>query len=174
MNMGIIMLKKLLFLVIPFILVSCESTNFTIDDVMMTPVLEEVFDEMQESISLDWTARRQKPAILVHYCYDERFGKQTVTVISHWIQQELVADFVNSRKYKIIDSENIERLRNEKKFQQAGFVDDKVMVDEGRELGGNYLITSKISKYNNFESKITNIATSELVYTSSKPIKKSK
>ena len=173
------MIKKLFYFMLPFMLISCGSTDlstkvFTINDTMMAPIVEEVFDEMQEAISLDWTARKQKPAILVHYCYDERFGKQTVTVISHWIQQELVTDFVNSRKYKIIDSENIERLRNEKKFQQAGFVDDKVMVDEGRELGGNYLVTSKISKYNNFESKITNIATSELIYTSSKPIRKEK
>lgn len=154
-----------------FSLAGCASNNFTIDDVMMEPILEEVFPEMENAIKDDWKKTREKPSALIYFCYDERYGENTVTVISNWIRQRLTQDFVNSKNYKIIDSEDLERLRNEKKFQRAGYVDDKVMVDEGRELGGNYEVITKISKYNTFDSRIVNIETKALIYSSSIPVK---
>lgn len=168
----------LIFILILFTL-SCATTNghrkhFVIDDQMMAPILDEVFEDMNEHIQSDWNLRKVKPSILISTCYDERYGKGKVTVISHWIQETLFTDFISSKSYKIIDRQDIERLRNEKKFQQAGYVDDKVMVDEGRELGGNYLIVAKISEYDTFDSKITNLETGEIIYSSSKRIKEGK
>lgn len=171
--------KSLVTLVIVslFSLFGCTTTNnrqlkhFVIDDEMMLPIIEECYLEINDAIMFDWNLRKVKPSILIDTCYDERFGKGIVTVISHWIQETLFTDFVSSKNYKIIDRQDIERLRNEKKFQQAGYVDDKVMVDEGRELGGNYLITFKISEYDTFDSKVTNLETMEIIYTTSKQIK---
>lgn len=164
-----------------FLTVSCATTNaannsakrkhFVIDDEMMTPILEECQEEMEKAISDDWSLKKVKPSLLISTCYDERFGEGKVTVISYWIQESLFTSFISSKKYKIIDRQDIERLRNEKKFQQAGYVDDKVMVDEGRELGGNYLIVTKISEFDTFNSKITNIETGEIIYSTAKQIK---
>ena len=137
---------------------------------MAGPIVEEPFEEMDEAITRNWTKRRSKPVMLINFCYDERFGKQTVTVISNWIQNQLISDFVNSGHYSVVDNNDLERLRNEKKFQKAGYVDDEIMVDEGRELSGQYIVLSKISKFNTFDSKVVKIETTEIVYTSSKII----
>lgn len=149
---------------------SITTKHFVIDDVMMTPILEECQEEMEQAISENWSSRT-KPSLLISTVYDERFGEGQVTVISYWIQESLFTNFISSKKYKIIDRQDIERLRNEKKFQQAGYVDDKVMVDEGRELGGNYLIVAKISEYDTFNCKITNLETGEIIYSVAKQIK---
>ena len=78
--------------------------------------------------------------------------------------------FVKSGNYRVIDKQNLDRILKEQKFQQSGYVDDQVMVDMGRELGGNYMVISKINQYSMFEAKITNIETAELIYSSSKKI----
>ena len=150
---------------------SCASTNKVISDEMMEPILDEEFPKMEESIENNWTLKR-KPSVIVFFCYDERFGENTVTVISNWIQSDLESRFVRSGNYRVIDKQNLDRILKEQKFQQSGYVDDKVMVDMGRELGGNYMVISKINQYGMFEAKITNIETAELIYSSSKKIDK--
>lgn len=148
---------------------SCASSKIVIDDVMAEPVVSEAFYEMDEAINDNWTKKKSKPAIIINFCYDERFGEQIVTVISNWIQNKLIEDFIASKHYRVVDNSDLERIRNEKKFQKAGYVDDKIMVDEGRELGGQYMVISKISQYSTFEAKVINIETAELLYTTSKP-----
>ena len=165
-------MKKFLFIVLIAVFFSCvSSSKFIIDDTMASPIVDEVFAEMEVAISENWTKKKTKPAIIVNFCFDERFGTQTVTVISDWIQGRLIENFVNSRHYRVVDNDDIERIRNEKKFQKAGYVDDKIMVDEGRELGGQYMIMSKISKYSLFEAKIIDIEKAELIYSTSKIFK---
>ena len=137
---------------------SCASTNKVISDEMMEPILDEEFPKMEESIENNWTLKR-KPSVIVFFCYDERFGENTVTVISNWIQSDLESRFVRSGNYRVIDKQNLDRILKEQKFQQSGYVDDQVMVDMGRELGGNYMVISKINQYSIFEAKITNIET---------------
>lgn len=150
---------------------SCVSTNKVISDEMMEPILDEEFPVMEEAINENWALKR-KPSVIVFFCYDERFGENTVTVISNWIQSDLESRFVKSGNYRVIDKQNLDRILKEQKFQQSGYVDDQVMVDMGRELGGNYMVISKINQYSMFEAKITNIETAELIYSSSKKIVK--
>lgn len=150
---------------------SCVSTNKVISDEMMEPILDEEFPVMEEAINDNWALKR-KPSVIVFFCYDERFGENTVTVISNWIQSDLESRFVKSGNYRVIDKQNLDRILKEQKFQQSGYVDDQVMVDMGRELGGNYMVISKINQYSMFEAKITNIETAELIYSSSKKIVK--
>lgn len=159
------------------VIIGCASNNvsavrFTITDTMMEPIVEEMFDEMEETILQDWTQRKTKPSVLVYPCFDERYGSQTVTVISKWCQQKLSSCFVKSRKYRVVDEESIERIRNEKKFQRAGYVDDRVMVDEGRELGGDYIVITKIANNGFFEAKITSIKEGHMIYHDAEKIKK--
>ena len=159
------------FLSFFFFFYSCASTKIVISDEMMMPLLDEEFESMELAIEDNWELKR-KPSVIVFFCYDERFGENTITVISNWIQSDLEARFVNSGKYRVIDKQNLDRILKEQKFQQSGYVDDKVMVDMGRELGGNYMVISKINQYNMFEAKISNIETAELIYSSSRKISK--
>ena len=150
---------------------SCVSSKIVISDEMMLPILDEEFEAMEEAIGENWSLKR-KPSVIVFFCYDERFGENTVTVISNWIQSDLESRFVKSGNYKVIDKQNLDRILKEQKFQQSGYVDDKVMVDMGRELGGNYMVISKINQYNQFVAKISNIETAELIYTTTRKISK--
>ena len=153
----------------PINISSCATSKIVISDEMMMPILDEEFEAMEEAIAENWELKR-KPSVIVFFCYDERFGENTVTVISNWIQSDLETRFVNSGNYRVIDKQNLDRILKEQKFQQSGYVDDKVMVDMGRELGGNYMVISKINQYNMFVAKISNIETAELIYSSTKKI----
>ena len=160
-----------LFFIISILFSSCVSSKIVISDEMMMPILDEEFEAMEEAIGENWSLKR-KPSVIVFFCYDERFGENTVTVISNWIQSDLESRFVKSGNYKVIDKQNLDRILKEQKFQQSGYVDDKVMVDMGRELGGNYMVISKINQYNQFVAKISNIETAELIYTTTRQISK--
>ncbi len=153
------------------IFTSCVSSKIVISDEMMMPILDNEFEAMEEAIVDNWTAKR-KPSVIVFFCYDERFGENTVTVISNWIQSDLETRFVKSGNFKVIDKQNLDRILKEQKFQQSGYVDDKVMVDMGRELGGNYMVITKINQYNMFVARISNIETAELIYSSTRNISK--
>ncbi len=166
------MKKYFVFTLLPLIFslfFSCASTRFTITDEMMDPIVEEQYEKMEEAILKNWTAKR-KASIIVFFCYDQRFGPETVTVISHWIQNDLEQRFIESGKFKIIDTQNLDRILKEQKFQQSGYVSDEVMVDMGRQMGGNYMIISKISQYNLFETRVTNIESAELIYSDAEKI----
>ena len=158
-----------------FIFTGCATTKnskkMVITDEMVYPILEEEFYFMEEKIENNWESSK-KPSVIIYFCYDERFGDQSVTVISNWIQGELESTFVNSGNYKIIDKSNLDRILKEQSFQQSGFVSDEAMVDMGRELGGNYLVFPKITRFNTLEIKITNIETAELIYTIDRTIEK--
>lgn len=174
-NLSISVFTSSIFICLVFILsslfTSCVSSKIVISDEMMMPILDEEFESMEEAIDENWSLKR-KPSVIVFFCYDERFGENTVTVISNWIQSDLESRFVKSGNYKVIDKQNLDRILKEQKFQQSGYVDDKVMVDMGRELGGNYMVISKINQYNQFVAKISNIETAELIYTTTRQISK--
>lgn len=160
-----------IFFILSVLFFSCASTKIVISDEMMMTILDEEFEEMENAISDNWELKR-KPSVIVFFCYDERFGENAVTVISNWIQSDLESRFVKSGNYRVIDKQNLDRILKEQRFQQSGYVDDKVMVDMGRELGGNYMVISKINPYNQFVAKISNIETAELIYTTTRKISK--
>ncbi len=174
-NLSISVFTSSFFICLVFIFsslyTSCVSSKIVISDEMMMPILDEEFESMEEAIDENWSLKR-KPSVIVFFCYDERFGENTVTVISNWIQSDLESRFVKSGNYKVIDKQNLDRILKEQRFQQSGYVDDKVMVDMGRELGGNYMVISKINQYNQFVAKISNIETAELIYTTTRQISK--
>lgn len=160
-------------ILISFLFEGCVSTKATrvITDMDVEPILEEAFPNMENRISRGWHKKREKPSVIVYFCYDERFGGTTdVTVISNWIQNELEARLIDSGNYRVIDKSNLDRLIKEQKFQQSGLIDDRVMVDMGRQLGGNFMINSKINKYEQLEIRVTNVESAELVYVLNKEI----
>ena len=122
-NLSISVFTSSIFICLVFILsslfISCVSSKIVISDEMMMPILDEEFESMEEAIDENWSLKR-KPSVIVFFCYDERFGENTVTVISNWIQSDLESRFVKSGNYKVIDKQNLDRILKEQKFQQSG------------------------------------------------------
>ena len=152
----------------------CASTSLkekpakviTITDSMMAPVTEEVFPVMVSRINKNWTNKKKKPSVIIYFGYDHRTGnEQGVTKSSMWLQNDLEIKFVNSEKFRIIDKANLDRLLKEKRFQQSGYVSDEEINGIGRDLGGNYMVFPVNNRYNQMQLKITNVETSELVYS---------
>jgi hypothetical protein len=57
---------------------------------------------------------------------------------------ELTTVFVNSKKYIIVERNNLEEIKNEHEFQMTGEVDDASVVSIGHFLGADVVITGTI------------------------------
>jgi hypothetical protein len=58
---------------------------------------------------------------------------------------ELTVQFVNSRRYTVVDRGNIDAVLAEQDFQMSGYVDDDAFVSVGKFLGANVVITGSVS-----------------------------
>ena len=156
-----------------FVLTSCASTqHIVISDEMMQPVVDEIFAPMDEAILRD-NGTADKPALHVYFCYDERFGEQTVTVISDWTQRYLEKRFVNAGHYKIIDRSNLERLIKEQKFQsRSGYFEDSDLMEVGRLLRTKYMVISKITRSNTLSVKVNESTSGHLIFAEEKKVSK--
>jgi TolB-like protein len=59
--------------------------------------------------------------------------------------EELEFQFVDSKKFKIVDRKTLDAIRTEQNFQLSGDVDDNSAVSIGKMLGANIVITGTIS-----------------------------
>jgi len=58
---------------------------------------------------------------------------------------ELTLQFVNSKKYTVVDRNNIDTVLREQNFQLSGYVDDNAIVSIGKFIGAQVVITGSIS-----------------------------
>jgi curli biogenesis system outer membrane secretion channel CsgG len=58
---------------------------------------------------------------------------------------ELTVQFVNSKKYTVVDRSNIDAVLTEQNFQMSGYVDDDAFVSIGKFIGATVVITGSIS-----------------------------
>jgi len=58
---------------------------------------------------------------------------------------ELTLNFVNSKKYTIVDRSDIDKVLREQNFQTSGYVDDKAFVSIGKFIGATIVVTGNIS-----------------------------
>jgi len=58
---------------------------------------------------------------------------------------ELTVQFVNSRKYTVVDRSNIDAVLTEQNFQMSGYVDDDAFVSIGKFIGATVVVTGSIS-----------------------------
>jgi TolB-like protein len=59
--------------------------------------------------------------------------------------EELEFQFVDSKKFKIVDRKTLDTIGTEQNFQLSGDVDDNSAVSIGKMLGANIVITGTIS-----------------------------
>jgi hypothetical protein len=57
---------------------------------------------------------------------------------------ELTLQFVNERKYTIVDRSDIDKVLSEQNFQMSGYVDDNAFVSIGKFIGATVVITGSI------------------------------
>jgi hypothetical protein len=58
---------------------------------------------------------------------------------------ELTVQFVNSRRYTVVDRNNIDAVLTEQNFQMSGFVSDDAYVSIGKFIGATVVVTGSIS-----------------------------
>lgn len=61
-----------------------------------------------------------------------------------YVIDELTNLFVNSKKFEVVDRNNLGAIKNEQLFQLSGDVNDDSIVDIGKQLGANVVITGRI------------------------------
>jgi len=59
--------------------------------------------------------------------------------------EELEFQFVDSKKFKIVDRKTLDTIRTEQNFQLSGDVDDNSAVSIGKMLGANFVITGSVT-----------------------------
>jgi len=79
---------------------------------------------------------------------------------------ELTLQFVNSRKYTVVDRGDIDKVLVEQNFQMSGYVDDDAFVSIGKFIGATVVITGSISgtgSQKRLVIKAIDVLTSEIV-----------
>jgi TolB-like protein len=61
-----------------------------------------------------------------------------------YVIDELTNLFVNSKKFEVVDRNNLGAIKNEQAFQLSGDVSDESIVSIGEQLGANVVITGRI------------------------------
>lgn len=87
-------------------------------------------------------------------------------VISDYIIEELVELTVKTRRYRVIDRDNLDILRAEQSFQMSGEVDDQTIVSAGRFLGVSMIITGSVrhkGKHRQLQLRVLDVETAEIL-----------
>jgi thioredoxin-related protein len=58
---------------------------------------------------------------------------------------ELTIQFVNSRKYTVVDRSDVDKVLTEQNFQMSGYVDDDAFVSIGKFIGATVVVTGSIT-----------------------------
>jgi TolB-like protein len=79
---------------------------------------------------------------------------------------EIEYQLVNSREFKIVDRNTLDKIRSEQNFQMSGDVDDNSAVTIGKMLGANIVITGSISSSGGNQRltvKALNVQTAQII-----------
>ena len=69
--------------------------------------------------------------------------------LSDYVIDELIANAVNDKVFKVVDRQQLDSIRAEQKFQYSGEVDDKLAVSIGKFLGAQTIISGKFNQIEN-------------------------
>jgi len=86
---------------------------------------------------------------------------------------ELTLNFVNSKKYTVVDRNDIDKVLTEQNFQMSGYVDDKAFVSIGKFIGATVVVTGSITgigSQKHLVIKAIDVLTSEILGMASIPL----
>jgi TolB-like protein len=69
--------------------------------------------------------------------------------LSDYIIDELIANAVNDRIFKVIDRQQLDLIRSEQNFQLSGEVDDKLALSIGKFLGARTIVSGRVMQLDN-------------------------
>jgi len=68
--------------------------------------------------------------------------------LSEYIIDELIANAVNDRIFKVVDRQQLDLIRTEQNFQLSGEVDDNLALSIGKFFGAQTIVSGKVSQIN--------------------------
>jgi len=86
---------------------------------------------------------------------------------------DLTMNFVNSRKYTVVDRNDIDKVLTEQNFQMSGYVDDNAFVSIGKFIGATVVVTGSITgtgSQKRLVIKAIDVLTSEILGMVSLPL----
>jgi curli biogenesis system outer membrane secretion channel CsgG len=86
---------------------------------------------------------------------------------------ELTLQFVNARRFTVVDRKDIDKILTEQNFQMSGYVDDDAFVSIGKFIGANVVITGNITgtgSQKRMVIKAIDVLTSEILSMASVPL----
>ena len=92
---------------------------------------------------------------------------------NRFISEELRVMFVNSKKYRIVERERLESIRQEQRFQMSGDVSDDTAVGIGHFLGADVVISGTITgtgDQRRLRLRALNVKTAQILAMSSESI----
>jgi hypothetical protein len=66
--------------------------------------------------------------------------------LSEYIIDELIANAVNDKIFKVVDRQQLDLIRSEQNFQLSGEVDDNLALSIGKFFGAQTIVSGKVSK----------------------------
>jgi len=67
-------------------------------------------------------------------------------VLSDYIIDELIANAVNDKVFKVVDRQQLDLIRTEQNFQLSGEVDDNLALSIGKFLGAQTIVSGRVSQ----------------------------
>ena len=161
------MIKKLIFwYLLVLIFTGCVSSpKISTEMEMIQPIMDSEYLNIINSIPEFYP-------VTVWWCFDDRFEKGTVSVVSDWVQRSFEKLLVDSGKFKVVTRIHLEKIFKEQEFQLTGHVDDNTIVSIAKILGAKYMVVPTITRYDTLDVQILNSETGEITYVSNKPIKR--
>jgi len=105
-----------------------ESLNVTYND----KAISQIFNQFSQNIS-----QRSRLAIVGITATDQN-------EVAFYVN-ELTMQFVNSKRFTVVDRSDIDKVLTEQNFQMSGLVDDDAFVSIGKFIGANVVITGSIT-----------------------------
>jgi uncharacterized protein (TIGR02722 family) len=121
----------------------------------------------------------ERPVVIVDDIENRTDEHIDTKALTEAIQNALV----ESRRVRFLNAESRQKILNEIKYQQSGVVDSKSAKNTGKQIGADFLMGGAISSIVSAQNKVksvtyqtklqmTNIETTEIVWTEIHPIKK--
>ena len=187
---------SLLALLCLLFITNCTTFSGEYGDVNTVEIIDDKWNEtdarktaevlIKSSLNKPWLAVYQaqhnnaKPIVMVDEIENRTHEHIDTKALTTYIRNELL----NSGKVRFIDNKSREKLLEELKYQRSELVDKKTAIKKGAQIGAGFMLTGemsvngphiqgglKILTYQT-ELRLTNLETSEIIWTEVYQIKK--
>lgn len=187
----------LLIMVFSYILSSCTSTHGNYADPNQTEIVGDRWNETDLRLTAqkmvrdmlsshwisDWQDEQKKKSAKPFLLVDDMENRSSEQIDTSSIFEIVRSDLINSGKIRFLDGGMRDRLLKEYKYQGSGTVRKSQVKGPGKQFGADFFLTGAISdivgKSDGYktvtyqiEMRLTNISTSEIVWSGIEKIKK--